>query len=239
MTKTYSIQAQARTVVGRKVKFLRKDGLLPASIYGKKIPSVSITVPVDVFTKMYALAGETGLIDLTLEGKVRPVLVHNVQKHAVSEAFLHVEFYQVDLKEKVHASVPLEFIGVSEAVEQKVGVLLTILDEVEVEALPRDLPEHIDVDVTTLKEVGQELKVSGLPVLSGVTILADPLLTVVKVGSLVSKEAQAEAQAEAVESAAAAATETEADASKESSKEEGAPKQAPENSSEKAEEKKS
>lgn len=187
-----------------------------------------MTVPTDAFTALYGQAGETGLVELMVEGKVRPVLLHNVQKHAVSGAVLHVEFYQVDLKEKVHATVPLAFVGSSDAVEQKIGVLLTILDEVEAEALPKDLPEHIDVNVKALTDVGAELKVSDLPVPSGVTILTDPLLTVVKVGPLVSKEAQAEAQAEAVKSAEAAAVAVpEGEASKESPKEEEAASKQP------------
>jgi len=138
---------------------------------------------------------------------VKPVLVHHVQRDPVRNTILHVEFHQVDLKEKVHANVPLSLVGEALAVTQKVGVLLSLLSEIEVEALPTDLPEKIEVDVAALAEVGQELKVSDLHVPSGVTVLSDATISVVKVGELVSKEAEEQAAAEvaAAEEAAAPA----------------------------------
>jgi large subunit ribosomal protein L25 len=215
--KKHILTASARVVAGRKVKTLRKQGLVPATIYGKKIKSVSVSVPNDAFVKVYKEAGATGLIELTVDSprarlparqgeagkEVRPVLTHNVQVDPVSSALLHVEFYQVDLKEKVHANVSLEVVGVPPAVAQKIGVLLTVLNEVEVEALPTDLPEKIAVDVSGLAEINQEINVVDLSVPSGVTVLTDGNLTVAKIGSLVTKEAEAQAAAE--EAAAAAA----------------------------------
>lgn len=203
--KKYTLQAQKREVTGRQVKKLRRQGQLPATIYGKKVASVSVTVRASDFAKVYEEAGETGLVELTLEGKLRPVLIHNVQKHPVTSRPLHVEFYQVDLKEKVRTEVPVVVVGESPAVAQKVGVILTLLNEVEVEALPADLPEKITVDVSALSEVDQELRVGDLKVPSGVSILTEANVVVVKVGALVSKEAEAEAVAEAAAAATAAA----------------------------------
>lgn len=205
----YTLQAQQRTSVGRKVKKLRQTGHIPGTIYGKKIKSVTVAVEAVAFGKLYEKAGESALIELVVDGKVRPVLIHNVQKSALTEAPLHVEFFQVDLKEKVKTKVPLKFTGDSQAVSQKLGVLLTIIDEVEVEALPTELPEHITVSITELKALGEEIKVADLKVPAGVTILTDAELTVIKIGALVTKEAEAEAKAEEV---AAAATATEAGA---------------------------
>lgn len=203
--KKYTLNAQERTLVGRKVKQLRSAGSIPASVYGKKVESTSVTIVRDDFIKVYQAAGESGLVELTMDHQVRPVLIHNVQKDALSGYPLHVEFYQVDLKEKVKAHVPIEITGEAQAVKEKQGVLLTILDEVEVEALPTELPEKIVVDVAKLAAVNQELKVSELKVPAGVTILTDPGLTIVKIGALVTKEAEAEAAAEAAAAAAAAA----------------------------------
>lgn len=203
--KKHILTAQVRDIVGRKVKNIRSQGQIPATIYGKNVKSVSVAVEAQAFEKVYKEAGETGLVELTVGKDMRPVLVHSLQKHPVDNQLLHVEFHQVDLKEKVHANVPLELAGDAPAVIGKVGVLLTLIDEVEVEALPTDLPEKIDVDVSNLKEVDQEVKVGELKVPPGATLLTDKDQSVVRVGALISKEAEAEAAAEAAAKAAAAA----------------------------------
>ncbi|MBI5620816.1 50S ribosomal protein L25 [Candidatus Gottesmanbacteria bacterium] len=212
--KKHSLTAAKRDSLGRKVKKLRNAGSLPATVYGKKVESVSVTVGAEQFAKTYAEAGETGLVELSFAGAILPVLIHTVQKHPVTGAILHVEFHQVDLKEKVHAKVPLEVVGESPAVAEKRGVLLSILDELEVEALPTDLVEKIEVDVVNLTEVEQEVKVKDLKVPAGLTVLSDAELTVIKIGSLITKEAEAEAAAEAAKAAQAAesATPTEGEA---------------------------
>lgn len=210
--KKYTLKAQTRDIVGRKVKQLRRQGLLPATVYGKKVTSVSVAVKTDEFEKTYQAAGETGLVDLVLDKNIRPVLIHHVQNEPVTGEPLHIEFFQVDLKEAVRTNVPLVFIGEAPAVAQKQGVLLTVLDEVEVEALPTQLPEKITVDVSLLAQVNQELKVSDLKLPSGVTLLTGVDLTVVKIGALVSKEAEAEAAAETAVAAAAEAAQAAAPA---------------------------
>lgn len=203
--KKYSLTGENRKETGRKVKKLRKDGKLPATVYGKKVKSVSVTVSDADFKKIYSEAGETGLVELKVDGEIKPVLIHNVQVDPMSGLPLHAEFYQVDLKEKVHANVSVEFVGEAPAVHDKQGVLLSILDEIEVEALPTDLPEKLEVDVSKLAAVNDEVKVSDLKMPAGVTVLTEPGLTIVKVGALVTKEAEAEAAAEAAAAAAAAA----------------------------------
>lgn len=209
--KKYSLPAVKRNLLGRKVKKLRKAGEIPATVYGKKVASISLTVNAEAFDHVYAEAGETGLIELAVAGSVRHVLIHHVQKHPVTGEVLHVEFHQVDLKEKVHAKVPIVLVGESSAVSEKRGVLLSILDEVEVEALPTDLVDKIEVDVTPLSDVGQEVKVSDLTIPVGLTVLSDAELTIVKIGSLITKEAASEVAAEAAKAAEAAAETQSAD----------------------------
>jgi len=203
--KKHSLTATPRDIVGRKVKQLRAQGQIPATIYGKNVKSVSVAVPSAAFEKVYKDAGETGLVELAVGKDLRPVLVHTLQKDPVTNQLLHIEFHQVDLKEKVHTKVPLELVGDAPAVVGKVGVLLTLIDEVEVEALPTDLPEKLTVDVSKLAEVNQEVAVGDLKVPSGVTVLTAKDQSVVRVGALISKEAEAEAAAEAAKAAAAAA----------------------------------
>ncbi len=186
-----------RTVVGRKVKSLRSKGVVPATIYGRNVKSVSVSVAHDAFAKVYTAAGSTGLVELGVDKDVRPVLIHNVQTDPVTNEILHVEFFQVDLKEKVRTNVPLEVAGEAPAVTQKLGVLLVTLNDVEVEALPTELPEKIAIDVSELSEVDQEIKVASLHVPPSVTVLTDANLTVAKIGPLVTKEAEAQAAEEA------------------------------------------
>ena len=208
----YTLSAQPRTVLGRKVKTLRTQGMTPATVYGKNIKSTSVGIPTAEFLKVYKEAGESGLVELMLAGQVKPVLIHNVQIDPVSDEVLHAELRQVDLKEKVTASVPLVFTGTSPLVEQKQGVLITVLDEVDVEALPADLPEKIEIDISGLTVLDQEITVGDLPVPKGSVIHTENSLTVVKVGPLVSKKAEAEQAAEEAATAAAQVQEAPAEA---------------------------
>lgn len=217
------LSAQKRTVLGRKVKKLRKEGIVPAHIFGHKIETIHVQVNGHDFRKVYEKAGETGVIDLSVDGKSHPVLVRNVQIHPVSEELIHIDFYQVNLSEKVKVNVPLEIVGDAPAVEKKIGLLLTPVTEVEVEALPTDIPESIQVDVTGLENIGDVIKVENLKVdASKVAIQAEPELVVVQIGELVTKEMEAvEAEAEAAAEAAAAAEGTEGEEGKEAAEGEG------------------
>jgi large subunit ribosomal protein L25 len=177
-----SLKAEERKEVGRKVKKLRAAGILPANIYGKKIASESISVTYEEFKKIFKEAGETGLIYLKLKDKERPVLVANMQVDPVSEIPLHVDFKQVDLKEKVTANVSVETQGESPAEKQGVGTVVSYIDEIEVEALPTDLPEKFILDISTLAEVDQTIQVKDLKVdKTKVEILTDAETILVKV----------------------------------------------------------
>lgn len=203
--KTVQLKVEKRKVLGKKVKKLRKEGVLPANIYGKDVKSESVQVPVKEFEKIYKEAGETGLVDLQVDGKVRPVLIHNIQFDPVSHEPLHADFYQVNLKEKVKTKVALSFVGEPQAVTNKVGILLEQLSEVEVEALPTDLPENIEVSVESLANVDEQLIVAQLKLPQGVTVLNDPSQVVAKIGELITKEAAQQAAAEAAAAEAAKA----------------------------------
>lgn len=131
MNKTI-LEAKIRKITGRKVKNLRKEGLIPANIYGKKIKSQAIQVKALDFKKAYEEAGETGLISLKIQDgkdkeKDRAVLVSNVQFNPLTDAVVHVDFRQVDLKEKVTANVPIELVGESPAEKGALARLFNIL----------------------------------------------------------------------------------------------------------------
>jgi large subunit ribosomal protein L25 len=203
--KRTDLQAEKRTLLGRKVKQLRLQKLLPANVYGKNVSSVAVQLPMATFMKAYTQTGETGLIDLQIEGTKRPVLIQNVQVHPVTNVPLHADFYQVDLAQKVKAPVPLAVVGTAAAVSQKLGVLLILLDEIEVAALPTELPEKIEIDVSHLAQVGDSVKVIDLKLPPGVTLVTDKETEVVKIASLITKEAEALAAAEEAAKAAAVA----------------------------------
>lgn len=203
----YQLKAEKRKISGRKVKQLRKQGILPANIYGKEIKSISIQLPVKDFLKTYEKAGETGIIELSVkEGETHPVLVHNLQIHPVSGLPLHVDFHRISLTEKVKASVPVVMMGEALAVQSKMGLLLTPVSELEVEALPGDLLERIEVDVSKLEKVNQEIKIKDLKIADKVTILADQELVLVKIGELVTEETKKILEEEKTAAEAAAAT---------------------------------
>ncbi|MBI4084718.1 MAG: 50S ribosomal protein L25 [Candidatus Levybacteria bacterium] len=201
------LKADARQITGKKVKKLRKEGFLPANVYGKDLKSVAIQVNLKEFQAIFKEVGETGLIDLQVNGETRPVLVKNLQLQYPSHMPLHADFYQVNLKEKVKAMVPVEVTGEAKAVTDKIGILLQQLSEVEVEALPNDLPENITVEVTNLATIGDQITIEQLQIPQGVTVLTDPGQIVVKIDEPVQEEPEevvAEEGAEAAEGEAAA-----------------------------------
>lgn len=203
------LNAEARTVLGKKVKKLRREGLLPANVYGKALESKSIQVQLADFKRVYKEAGDTGLIDLTFDGKTKPVLVKSMHTNYAISAPLHVDFYQVNLKVKVKAVVPVVLVGEAQAVTDKVGILLQALSDVEVEALPDKLPENVEINVEHLAAVGDQVTVADLKVAEDVTILTDPQQTIAKVNELVVAEPEPEEAPEAEEGAEGEATEGE------------------------------
>lgn len=203
------LAAEKRTLLGRKVKSLRREGIVPAHIFGHKVKTEHVQVKSSEFKKVFDQVGETGIIALQLGADIRPVLVRNTQVHPLTDDLLHIDFYQVNLSEKVKVNVPVEFVGESPAAEKKIGLLLTPISEIEIEALPADLPESIEVDISGFAEIGDEIKVKDLKVdRAKVTILTDEELVVANIGELVTKEMEAleaEVEAEQAEAAAEAA----------------------------------
>lgn len=166
-----------RSLIGKKVKNLRNQGFLPANIFGKGLDSVAVSVRLKDFQSIYKEAGETQLVYLQLEGedKERPVLIGNVQYDPVTDKIFHIDFHQVNLKEKVTANIPVELIGESPAAKEFQAVVVANISEIEVEALPTDLPENIPVDISVLKVIGDSIKISDLDIdRSKVEVLTDP-----------------------------------------------------------------
>jgi len=190
------LKAEERTVLGKKVKKLRRVGFLPGNVYGKGLNSYALQVKLSDFEAVYKEAGETGLVDLAFDGKTKPVLIKNLQMNHATRTLLHVDFYQVNLKEKVKATVPVVLTGEAKAVTDKVGLVLQTLSDVEVEALPDKLPENVEVSVEQLAEIGDQITVAELKAPEDVAILTDPAQTVVKIVEPTVEEPEPEAEGE-------------------------------------------
>ena len=157
-----TLKAEVRTVFGKKLNKIRKAGFIPANIFGPDFKSKSISVIYKDLVKTYKMVGETGVVYISIDKESIPVLIKSIQKHPLTSLLLHIDFRKIDLSKKIETNVPVKTIGVSEAVSQKAGVLLVQSETLLVEALPEDIPSHIEVDITVIKEIGQEIKVSDL-----------------------------------------------------------------------------
>ena len=171
-----------RSLLGKKVKQLRRQGLVPANIYGRDVQSTAIQLPVDELKHVLRTAGRNEIVYLRLDAQdPRPTFIRTVQRNAVNDAILHVDFHQISLKEKVRLEVPLHLAGEAPAVSTYGGTLLHSLDFITVEGLPTDIPSHIEVDVSVLEQMDQSLHVRDLPVPANLNVLTDPELVVAKV----------------------------------------------------------
>lgn len=170
-----TLAVKTRQIIGKKVKVLRKKGLLPAVIYGPKIKPISLALGVKEFEKTYQEAGESSLIKLELPElkKEYLVLIHEVQRDPLTDKFIHVDFYQAPLGEEIEAKVPLVFEGEVPAVKELGGTLIKNISELEVKALPQNLPKEIKINVESLITFEDTILIKDLKVPSGVKILKD------------------------------------------------------------------
>ena len=175
------LNAVKRELTGRKVRKLRREGILPASIYGHEFEPMSIQFNAKEFNKIFAHVGESGLVDLDIDGKIYPVIFRNPQYQPVWNEMIHIDCYKVNLKEKITATIPLELIGESAAVKAG-NILVPVTEEIEVEALPGDLPEKIEVDITVLETLESIITVADLKIdREKIEIKTDPTQVVAKV----------------------------------------------------------
>jgi large subunit ribosomal protein L25 len=160
---------------------LRRKGLLPAVVYGRSEESTPISVDRKVFEKLFREAGESTVITLKGLGSAKEALIHEVAFHPVSGQALHADFYAIEKGQTVTVSVPLEFEGVSSAVKDLGGVLVKVMHELEIECQPKDLPQHIVVDISKLKTLDDQIMVKDLklPLSAKITVEADEVVALV------------------------------------------------------------
>lgn len=174
------LKAQRRATLGRAVRRVRAYGFVPAVLYGKGQESVTLQVPTRDFERTFKQAGESTLVYLMVAGLSEgaeaagiPTIIHDVARDPMSDEVIHADFYKVRLDEKIKTKVPVVFTGQAPAVTELKGVFVRSVNELEVEALPQDLPHEISVDISTLKNFNDHLTVKDLALGSKVAILTD------------------------------------------------------------------
>ncbi len=167
------IEASPRTVKGKRVKAMRRSGLLPAVMYGVGMEPQMLELPAHETEKILQNVSGSTLIDLKVGKKTHKVLIREIQREVISRKPIHLDFLEVAMDVAIRAIVPIELVGEAPAVRELGGVLVAGLNEIEVEALPSDLPDRITVDISGLKTVDDSLTVGDLIIGEGVTVLTE------------------------------------------------------------------
>ena len=198
------LKATKRTVTGKQVKALRRAGELPAVIYGRHVEPIVISLDAHSSELVFAKLTSSTLVTIDVEGQEYAALVREKQRNFIKGNLTHVDFLALDLTEKIRTKVRLTFTGVSSAVKDFSAVLVHRMEAFEVECLPTDLPERINVDISSLKEIGNNIRVSEIPLPENVVVL-DDADDIVIIASVAKEEAPEEGAA-VVPGAEAAAT---------------------------------
>jgi len=194
-----TIQATKRDILGKKSRFLRRQGITPTHIFGHNIKSLALQCDTAKLQRIIAQAGTTRLIALEIDGDKQPrsVFIREIQKDEVRGWLLHVDFFQVRKTEKMKADIPLVLVGEAPAMQIKGRMLTHVLTSISVECLPDKLPPQIEVDLSPLEEIEQAIYVSNIKLSPDITLLTDPTQLIVKVSEVEVEEEKVVAKVEA------------------------------------------
>lgn len=192
------LNAVPRTVKGKQVSNLRRQGQLPAVIYGHNLEATSIALNHKEASRSLSGLTPTTLVYISLEGKEHAALVREKQRDFLRNSLLHVDFQAVSLSEKIRAGILIELVGTSPAVKEFNGLVVNGISTVHVEGLPQDLPEHLKVDLSILKNIGDSVHVKDLVFSDKITVLSDPDEMVAQI-SMAREEVEEEVVEEAEE----------------------------------------
>ena len=168
------LKSEKRTLLGKKVKSLRRGGIIPAVVYGGKEGTPPIELDLKEFSKLFKTAGETTLIKLLVGDSAKNVLIHDVSRNTMTDEITHVDFYEVNMDEKITAKIPFVFIGDAQAVIDLGGVLVKAMQELEVRALPAHLPREIEVDISSLKTFDDSIMIKNIKLPPNVETTENP-----------------------------------------------------------------
>ncbi len=175
---TLVLKAEKRDIFGKKLAKTRSQNKLPAVIYGPKEKNENIFVVLNDFKRIWKEAGETTLIKIEIGGKKKDTLIYEVDLDPISNEPRHVDFYAADITKEISAMVPVEFEGISPAIKDLGGILVKVIHEIEVQALPKDLPHKLKVDISPLKTFEDKISVGDLKLPAGVKVLGSPEETI-------------------------------------------------------------
>lgn len=190
----FSLNAELRTVKGKKVNQLRREGFIPGTVYGPAIDPLKIQFPERELNTTLKSAGGTNVIDLNVDGKIIPVLAREVQRTILQNDILHVDFLAPDMTKKIRADVPVVFVGQNALIIARKGIMLTGPNTLSLEMLPSNMMNQIIVDISVMTELGDAIAVKDLD-LEGITIINDPEEMIAKI---VQPSAQRAAEMEAM-----------------------------------------
>ena len=175
-----------RNIKGKKTRFLRRNGMTPANLFGQGIESIAVQAETDSLQAVIAQKGTTRLMDLLIddEKESRSVFISEIQRDALNGQLMHVDFYQVNKNRKIKVSVPVILVGEAPSAKLKNIFIEHLINELEVESLPGDLPPQIEVDISGLNSVDQSIRVEDVHVGAGVEIIADPDILIAKVSTI-------------------------------------------------------
>ncbi len=174
-----NLVVQKREKFGKSVGALRDSGFIPAEVYGHGFKNQHVTVLEKDFLKIFGEAGESTIVNLVLGSEEWPVLIYAAQRDPLNGRFAHIDFYRVKMDEKIITHVPLEFFGEASAVKEQGAVINKAMTEIEVEALPADLPHRIQVDLGLLKNLDDSVYARDLRIPDKVKLLIEPMTVVV------------------------------------------------------------
>jgi len=197
--KQTELLATTRETLGKKVRFLRRQGITPVHLFGHNVESVALQCDTAQLKRVLAQTGRTRLISLKVDKAKRPrnVVIREVQREPLTSELLHVDFYQVSMAEKIRVEVPIVSIGEAPALKLKENFLIQELNSLSVECLPGEIPNRVDIDLTSLTEVGQAIHVKDITLDKEGTILNNPEQLVVKISARHIEEEKEEVEAPA------------------------------------------
>ena len=185
MSAGLTLEVNARNLTGKKVRQLRTKGLVPGVIYGSTTDAKAVQVDWATLRPVLRQAGGTQLLNLSVDGESINVLVRDVQRHPVRGDVMHVDFFAIDVEKTLRVNISIAPIGLQAAAKRLAANIYQPLTSIDIECLPADIPQIIEVDLSIIKETGDNLTVSDLPELKGVTYLADESATVFRTLAIV------------------------------------------------------
>ncbi len=172
MSEKYTLSLEVRSVLGKKVSRLRRNGVLPATVYGKGVAPMAVQVDTRSFQDVYRRAGRTALVELQIAGqKPLAAFIHSLQRHPVTRAIIHADFRAVDLRQEIQVAVPLHIAGESPLAARGDAVVNQVMSVVEIRALPADIPAHITVDISGLDSFDRSIHVRDLALPPGAALV--------------------------------------------------------------------